>query len=148
MTMGVAHNFHSCPLGHTSTPQALHAHQRWVLHAFSTSRRRHFTRTNGALNGNLKCKYIEKGSVEEVGSSTEPLGLGYANFNGAFGVVFLVCKVGLGTIGVGEESLTQIAQSVGLAVAVGICGVLQGTGNYGFSGQDLHRQHGAKLCGK
>ena len=26
--MGVAHNFHSCPLGHTSASQALHAHQR------------------------------------------------------------------------------------------------------------------------
>ena len=58
-----------------------------------------------------------------------------------------VCKVSLCAVGVGKEGLAQLSQCAGFIVAVGVCAVLQGMGNGGFSLIDLHGKDGAELCG-
>ena len=62
-------------------------------------------------------------------------------------IEILSYEVGFCTVGIGEESLAQVPQGAGFAVAVGIGGVLHGAGDYGFTLADLHSQDRAKFCG-
>jgi hypothetical protein len=57
-------------------------------------------------------------------------------------------EIGLGTVGVGKECLTEVAQCAGFVGTVGVCTVLEGAGQGGVPCIDPGRDDATELCGK